>query len=173
MEQKAVVLERMMRKIKIGSSGCWDWQGAKWGTNGYGCVCFKRQSWLAHRIMFLLKKGKIKNGNVIMHKCDNRICVNPEHLEQGTQLDNMRDCSNKKRFNSRKALLPPEKLAGLSVSKEFADKVRAIAQGHGIGIRDFTEGVISTALENKMIATVRKRNRTRYAYSEEIVSVKL
>lgn len=51
----------------------------------------------AHRYAYEQAKGPIPDGMVVMHTCDNRKCVNPEHLIVGTQSDNMRDCVAKGR----------------------------------------------------------------------------
>jgi len=54
----------------------------------------------AHRASYLLNKGKIPDGLVVRHRCDNPICVNPDHLTVGTQKDNMQDCLQRGRFNA-------------------------------------------------------------------------
>jgi hypothetical protein len=46
----------------------------------------------AYKWSYQFHKGEeVPSGKVVMHKCDNKICVNPEHLELGTQLDNIAD----------------------------------------------------------------------------------
>tara|TARA_R110000796_G_scaffold66617_3_gene153148 strand:- start:255 stop:842 length:588 start_codon:yes stop_codon:yes gene_type:complete len=51
----------------------------------------------AHRFSALINFGNITNDYCVLHKCDNRICVNPNHLFLGSQLDNIRDMWNKGR----------------------------------------------------------------------------
>lgn len=82
------------RSQKIGN--CWIWIRAKTGS-GYGT--FKRGSnyVLAHRMSYELFKGSIKEGLFICHSCDNRSCINPNHLWEGTQSENMKDCFDKGR----------------------------------------------------------------------------
>ena len=43
------------------------------------------------RLVYAFYKEKIKEGNVILHTCDNPRCINPNHLIQGTHQDNMQD----------------------------------------------------------------------------------
>lgn len=71
---------------------CWEWMGATY-TKGYGQFasdCAHRWSWRIHR-------GPIPRGLHVLHRCDNRTCVNPDHLFLGTNLDNVRDMDAKGR----------------------------------------------------------------------------
>jgi hypothetical protein len=69
---------------------CWLWTGPM-NRYGYGMFKVQEKNVSAHRVSWLLAGNTIPEGNLIRHKCRNRHCVNPEHLETGTQTDNMRD----------------------------------------------------------------------------------
>ena len=67
-------------------------------TPGYGKFSLTHtKSINAHRLMRLLKFGNIPKGICVLHRCDNRWCVNPKHLFLGTKGDNARDCVSKNR----------------------------------------------------------------------------
>jgi len=70
---------------------CWEWVGSM--NHGYGMLCRKS----AHRISYELFVGEISEGMKICHSCDNPSCVNPKHLFQGTQSDNVKDMDSKGR----------------------------------------------------------------------------
>lgn len=84
-------------------SRCWNWQGARYSF-GYGELASKRGKppYRAHVISWEIHKGRPANG-YILHTCDNPACVNPAHLREGTQADNINDMRQKKRhsFGSR------------------------------------------------------------------------
>lgn len=83
------------------NSGCWLWTGFEYG-NGYGGVKRRPRVILAHRYAWELFVGEIPDSMNVLHRCDTPKCVNPQHLFLGTHLDNMRDCSLKKRTRSQK-----------------------------------------------------------------------
>lgn len=77
------------------NSGCWLWTGAS-GTNGYGFFCLGK-TMSAHRASYLLHRGEIGPGLQVRHRCDNRLCVSPDHLELGSHQDNMDDRASRDR----------------------------------------------------------------------------
>lgn len=89
---------------------CWIWTGTTDGY-GYGVTSHFRQKIKAHRLSYEMRFGPIPPGLVVRHKCDNPCCVNPNHLELGTQKDNVRDAVSRGRLNpvSRLNLRPGAK----------------------------------------------------------------
>lgn len=91
--------DRFWSKVDKGER-CWIWTGYRCNS-GYGRMTFEQDgrivTWLAHRLAWKFENGSIGEGAVIRHKCHNRACVNPAHLEDGTQADNMEDYSIRKK----------------------------------------------------------------------------
>lgn len=84
--------------------------------NGYGKVGRLGKTWLAHRWAWHSKCGPIPEGLHVLHKCDNRKCINVAHLFLGTRVDNMQDMIAKGRHKfvglSSPNYRPPEPLKG-------------------------------------------------------------
>ena len=87
--------DRFFSKVKKTNS-CWEWQGAK--RLGYGVFKVDGKTKGAHRQSWELHKGVIPKGLLVLHKCDNRGCVNPSHLFLGSHSDNMKDVQMKGRL---------------------------------------------------------------------------
>ncbi len=66
-------------------------------TDGYGQIGVGNKVLASHRVAYQLENGPIPPGMVVCHKCDNQLCVNPEHLYLDTQVENIRDMVTKKR----------------------------------------------------------------------------
>ena len=85
---------------KVDKSGdCWLWIGPK-TTGGYGQFWDTKNNVRAHRWAFEDANGYLPP--VVRHKCDTPLCVNPAHLEPGTQADNVRDREERGRGNQPK-----------------------------------------------------------------------
>lgn len=81
----------------VTATGCWEWNGGK-HTAGYGVMNVWGKSMYAHRVSLEIKLGRdILPGLYACHVCDNPPCCNPEHLFEGTALDNSRDSNSKGR----------------------------------------------------------------------------
>jgi hypothetical protein len=76
--------------------GCWLWIGTT-TADGYGRCGFGRGRRMAHRFSWELRNGPIKDGLLVLHRCDNPPCVRPSHLFLGTDADNSDDMIRKGR----------------------------------------------------------------------------
>ena len=82
------------------TSVCWNWTGATTRSNkkGYGQASRNGAVVLSHRLSWEIINGPISKDLLVLHRCDNPLCVNPAHLFLGSQSDNMKDCIAKGRF---------------------------------------------------------------------------
>lgn len=78
-------------------NGCIYWTGHSQTAGGYGTFWLDRKNTPAHRASYILFKGPIPEGYVVLHACDDRQCVNPHHLSVGTSKDNSEDMVKKGR----------------------------------------------------------------------------
>lgn len=124
--------ERFWKKVKKGR-GCWLWTGIPAST-GYGQLSRGGRgngTVHAHRVSWELHNGPIPTGDghhgtVVMHICDNRLCVKPSHLRLGSQGDNVADMDAKARRKNRN-------LCGEAhgMSKWTVEQVRAVKAATG------------------------------------------
>jgi hypothetical protein len=120
-----------MRHVEKDPGGCWLWHGCKHNRTGYGSFQTGGKgspTTGAHRFSYQMHKGPVPKGKHVLHSCDVRLCVNPDHLRLGTHQDNMDDRTERGRNN------PPK---GTAVKGALLDEaaVRAIRAGpyrHGL-----------------------------------------
>lgn len=85
--REAKSYERFISRISIAVSGCWEMNGFH-DRDGYAQYHRNRKTQKAHRISYEWHKGAIPAGLTIDHLCENKGCVNPEHLEAVTREEN-------------------------------------------------------------------------------------
>lgn len=104
-----LILARILGRRHFAESGCHEYTGYLHPL-GYGDIMFKGKQFKVHRLVWICLHGPIPAWPraVVMHSCDNRKCINPEHLSLSTQQDNIRDCVHKTRQASRRKTHCPQ-----------------------------------------------------------------
>lgn len=90
------VKERLLEGIEKTEAGCWNWLRAKFHY-GHGHIKVGGKARKAHRVSYETFVGPIPIGMMVLHKCDNPSCINPDHLHLGTHADNMAEMSDRGR----------------------------------------------------------------------------
>lgn len=115
------------RLIPEPNSGCWLWTGAT-DELGYGKLMYRRRKLRVHRVSYELHYGSIPDGLLVCHRCDTRLCANPEHLFLGTIKDNMDDKIKKGRQNA------PSKISDRQATWALNCGLSAIAAAEKLGV---------------------------------------
>ena len=115
-------------------SECWLWRKPLNG-DGYGYVWDGGKQQRAHRYSYGFHCGPVPEGLNVLHTCDRRDCVNPNHLYPGTQKDNVRDAVDRGRWPRGKGSNPrkfSERDAVVALGMRLLGrKLREIADAHG------------------------------------------
>lgn len=145
--------ELLCNKMEIDkATNCWNWTGSlRW--DGYGqfqavALTGKRAGMPASRASWMIHRGDIPAGMLVCHHCDNRRCVNPDHLFLGTPRDNSQDMVAKNRsYQGRrhwKAKLDEAKVVQIRQLRSQGLKIRVIAERYGV-TTSAIDGVLSGA----------------------------
>lgn len=89
------VVERFWSHVDT-TGECWEWTGER-NENGYGRINVNGRRLSAHRLSAAIHFGMLDKRWQVLHRCDNRGCVRPDHLFLGDRTDNMRDMAAKGR----------------------------------------------------------------------------
>lgn len=117
---------------------CWEWN-LHLSPDGYGRCYFNGVNVRAHRLSYELYNGAYPRHFLVLHKCDNPKCVNPEHLRLGTHQDNMQDKKDRKRskginkgVKNRAAKLSDEDVIEIQSMLKQGIKQQIIADHFGV-----------------------------------------
>lgn len=135
--------ERVQRKLVVNDvTGCWEFSGHR-NVGGYGEIAEvyldavtglpRRRNILCHRVMAEAAFGPCPDGMVVRHKCDNRVCCRPEHLEYGSHSQNVEDARRRGRYLTGE-LHPSARLSDADAREIFLslDETRVVARRYGI-----------------------------------------
>lgn len=133
---KQSVKDRFLAKVKVDEVGCWIWTAAR-NSQGYGAFRITHERLIsAHHAAYLLFVGPIPDGQIVRHKCDVKLCVNPEHLLTGTFVDNNMDAVYRDRHQR----------AGRKLTQDQAEMVRR-SRALGVGFLANVLNVSSSTIE--------------------------
>jgi len=93
------IRDRFLSKTKQLENGCWSWSGSFF-SSGYAQFWQGKKARKASRVSWELFRGEIPVGLYVLHRCDNKECVNPDHLHLGDHSQNMREASERGRHHS-------------------------------------------------------------------------
>lgn len=96
---------RISAKTKI-VGDCFEWTG-QLNQDGYGIISFKNKDYRVHRLAWILKNGEEPNG-MLLHKCDNRKCLNLNHLYIGDHKQNAADAVSRNRLFAQRIMSCPK-----------------------------------------------------------------
>lgn len=126
------------RVDKKGPDDCWLWLGRPDEQTGYGKYSWNSKTNSAHRFAWISTFGEIPKGLHVLHKCDVRLCQNPNHLFLGTNTDNVHDMWAKGR-GSKPPRTKPISEGGKRVIKnitvENVKQIRAMWVPHKVSVR--------------------------------------
>lgn len=113
---------------KVDKSGeCWMWTAGK-SLSGYGHFWVKGRHERTNRVSWTIHHGPIPDGMLVLHRCDEPSCVNPDHLFLGTHADNAKDRKSKGRNGDMRG----EKSSGAKLTDRDVLKIRELLQLGGL-----------------------------------------
>lgn len=146
--KRSTLAERFWSKVDVDPDGCWLWN-ASLSDKGYGKIGLGgrgRGHVPAHRVSWELANGPIPDGLWVLHRCDVRRCVRPDHLFLGTVTDNQLDMARKERWkNQHPTRLTAELVREIKKRRRSGERRVDLAREYGV-----TEGTIGRIMRGKV-----------------------
>jgi len=136
------------------TDACWLWTGGTFKTSGYGSFKYNDKNLLAHRASWLFTHGKPAT-DCLLHSCDNKLCVNPAHLREGTQYENIHDMIAKGRRVITYSEDSPRAKLTYSQANEIRERFQKEKNSHSFYAKEYgvKTRVIWCILNNKTYTT--------------------
>jgi len=125
---------RIFDRVEHGPGNCWLYTGGL-QSSGYGIVSLNGKSVGTHRLAYELKVGPIPDGMCVLHRCDVRRCINPDHLFLGSKGDNNTDRKTKGRNSNRRG----ERNQSAKLNATSIKEIRELYAKGGISQRRLAE----------------------------------
>lgn len=148
----SLTVEQLYSRVTKNKNGCWEFTGAL--RSGYGAIKYNSKVCGTHRVSYELNYGLIPNNMLVCHKCDNRKCINPDHLFLGTHKDNMQDCLSKGRMVINK---------GVKFIKGYYPKNTNISLEKAIFVKNL---ILNRG--KKTLVEIAKENEIPYQYARDV-----
>lgn len=160
-----------LTKHTVEPNGCWRFSG-KPGSDGYGKLKTNGTTVRAHRAYYTAYVGLVPDNLWVLHHCDNPMCVNPEHLYVGTQLDNERDKDARGRRAPSPSVACPETLPrgaehprfGKGMPPSSATALLAANKGRPLSAAHKTK---LSPLDGAQVLAIRKDARSQRAIAKD------
>lgn len=146
--------ERLLAKTTVLENGCW-YCSAGGEQSRYGTIWYCNSSIGNHQASWLVHKGPIPQGLLVCHSCDNKRCINPDHLFLGTEKDNIQDCVKKGRRDKRHGERNPAAL----ITEEIVKEIRYFCEHSGL-----TQQRIAEHFGISQVLVSQIKNKKRWAH---------
>lgn len=131
------------------STGCWEWQGSI-SQAGYGNISRNRRTNVTHRYVYELLVGKIPEGLVLDHTCNNRRCCNPSHLQPVTRSENS-SRSHGAQAHLNRASLPAQERTKSYLTRmppELYESAKAVASANSISFNSLVNQALEATVQS-------------------------